>query len=147
MAQVLSSLKKWHIAVALLGLPPFFSIKSERTITRVSRNPTLARIKKRAPSGDFLLIFLCFRPKGPQKNLRETLVTSDTRVSLVKVLPNKHTQDNFILQNINRHPPNCESAPSKKGLATSKLQFCTELHRNHPFPIYMLVGVNLHFGG
>ena len=42
---------------------------------------------KKGLSGDFLLVFLCFRPKGPQKNLRETLVTSDTRVSLVKVLP------------------------------------------------------------
>ena len=35
-----------------------------------SRNPTLARIKKGWLSGDFLLIFLCLRPKGPQKNLQ-----------------------------------------------------------------------------
>ena len=59
----------------------------------------------------------------------------------------KHPQDNFSLQNVNWHPPKCKSAPSKKGLATSNLQFCIELHRNHPSPIYILEGVNLRFGG
>ena len=54
------------------------------------RATRLSRRKKRALSSleGFLLIFLCFRPKGPQKNLHQTLVTSDTRISLVKVLPN-----------------------------------------------------------
>ena len=36
-------------------------------------------------------------------------------------------QDNFGLQNVNWHPPKCKLTPSKKGLATSNLQF---LYRN-----------------
>ena len=61
---------------------------SEGTITRVSCNPTFAQRKRRVLSGGFLLILLCVSGrKGPSKDLRETLVTSDTRVSLVKVLP------------------------------------------------------------
>ena len=50
--------------------------------------PDFGAGKKKALSGSFLLIFLCLRPKRAPKNLRETLVASDTRVSLVKVLPN-----------------------------------------------------------
>ena len=62
--------------------------KLAETTTRVSCNPTLAKRKgkKRALSGSFLLVFL-LRPKRAPKTLRETLVTSDTRVSLVKVPP------------------------------------------------------------
>ena len=61
--------------------------QSERTITRVSRNPTLARNKKRA-SLEIFCLFSCVKAnKDPRKNLRVALVTSDTRVSLVKVLP------------------------------------------------------------
>ena len=49
--------------------------------------PDFRAEKKGALSGGFLLIFLCLRPKRAPKSLRQTLVTSDTHVSLVKVLP------------------------------------------------------------
>ena len=62
--------------------------KSEGTITRLSRNPTFAQ-KNRTLSGGFLFIFLCLRTKRAPKNLRQTLVTGDMRVGLVKVLPKK----------------------------------------------------------
>ena len=52
----------------------------------------------------------------------------------------KHPQDNFSLQNVNWHPPKCKSAPSKKGLATSNLQFLYRTTQKSPLP-------NLHFGG
>ena len=66
-----------------------FSTGSEGTITRVSRNPTFAQKKKGGPSlGVFCLISCVSGQKGPPKNLRQTLVSSDKRVSLVKVLPN-----------------------------------------------------------
>ena len=56
---------------------------------RVSCNPTFAHREKNGPSLEgFLPVFLCLRPKRAPKNLHQTLVTSDTRVSLVKVLPN-----------------------------------------------------------
>ena len=52
----------------------------------------------------------------------------------------KHPQDNFSLQNVNWHPPKCKLTPSKKGLATSNLQF---LYRNtQKSPL-----ANLYFGG
>ena len=50
--------------------------------------PDLRAERKGALSGGFLLAFLCLRPKRAPKNLRQTLVTSDTLVSLEKVLPN-----------------------------------------------------------
>ena len=59
----------------------------QKTITRVSCNPTFVQKKKRALSGGLLLLFLCFRAEKGPKNLHQTLVASDTRVSLVKVLP------------------------------------------------------------
>ena len=60
----------------------------------------------------------------------------------------KHPQDNFSLQNLNWHPPKCELAPPKNGIGDlQSAVFCLELHRNHPSPIYILEGVNLHFGG
>ena len=45
----------------------------------------------------------------------------------------KHPQDNFGLQNVSWHPPKCKLTPSKKGLATSDLQFCIELFRGAVF--------------
>ena len=52
----------------------------------------------------------------------------------------KHPQDNFSLQNVNWRPPNRKLTPSKKGLATSNLQF---LYRNtQKSPL-----ANLYFGG
>ena len=38
----------------------------------------------------------------------------------------KHPQDNFSLQNVNRHPPKCKMAPPPI------CSFCIELHTNHP---------------
>ena len=63
------------------------AIFSEGTITRVSCNPTLAQRKKGPSLEVFCLCFLCLRPKRAPQNLRQTLVTSDIRVSLVKALP------------------------------------------------------------
>ena len=63
-------------AVARKGLSPEF------------RATRLWRGIKKGPLWRFSVYFPVFKAqKGPQKNLRETLVTSDTRVSLVKVLP------------------------------------------------------------
>ena len=57
--------------------------------------PDFGAEKKRALSGSFLLVFQCLRPKGPQKTLRETLVTSDTRVRVVRALP-KEARDHRV---------------------------------------------------
>ena len=54
---------------------------------------------------------------------------------------NKHSlQDNVSLQNVNWHPPKHKSLPSKKGLATSNLQFLYSTTLKSPLP-------NFHFGG
>ena len=52
----------------------------------------------------------------------------------------KHPQDNFGLQNVNWHPPKCKLTPSKKGLATSNLQFLYRTTQKSPLD-------NLYFGG
>ena len=61
------------------------------------RAPRLSRREKRGPLWGFSTYFPVFKAKkGPQKNLRQTLVTSDTRVSLVKVLPKLQTEKNYF---------------------------------------------------
>ena len=67
----------WRVPNPQKGLSPEFRA------TRLWRG-----FKKRASLEIFCLFPVFQAKKGPQKNLRETLVTSDTRVSLVKVLPN-----------------------------------------------------------
>ena len=52
----------------------------------------------------------------------------------------KAPQDNFGLQNVNWHPPKCKLTPSKKGLATSNLQFLYRNTQKSPLD-------NLYFGG
>ena len=52
----------------------------------------------------------------------------------------KHPQDNFGLQNVNWHPPKCKFTPSKKGLATSNLQFLYRNTQKSPLD-------SLYFGG
>ena len=59
----------------------------------------------------------------------------------------KHPQDNFGLQNVNWHPPKCKLTPSKKGLATSNLQFLYRNSQKSPLDNLYLEGANLHFGG
>ena len=49
--------------------------------------PDFRAEKKGALSGGFSAYFPVFKAEKGPKNLRQTLVTSDTRVSLVKVLP------------------------------------------------------------
>ena len=70
-----------------VGNPFLYQHRSKGTITRVSCNPTFAQKKKR-PSLEVFCLFSCVEGrKGPQIILRQTLVTRDTRVSLVEVLP------------------------------------------------------------
>ena len=60
----------------------------------------------------------------------------------------KHPQDTLSLQNKNWHPRKRKLAPSKKGLATSNLQFwCRHAQKCPPSPIHILEDVNLLFGG
>ena len=54
----------------------------------------------------------------------------------------KHPQDNFSLQNVNRHPPNVNWHPPKQDWRPPVCSFHTELHKNLPSPIYVMEGVN-----
>ena len=71
-----------------LGVCPPCAVKTcvRRDYHQSFMQPDFREEKKSALSGNFLLIFLCLRPKRARKNLRQTLVTSGMRVSLVKVL-------------------------------------------------------------
>ena len=58
---------------------------AEFRATRLSR-----RKETKRPSLEAFCLFSCVEGrKGPPKNLRQTLVSSDTRVSLIKVLPKR----------------------------------------------------------
>ena len=97
------------------------------------------------------------RTKGTAQSLERAVLGWTSLKSSGKEIPSRNLRKkrsvsplsikNLSLQNVNWHPPKCKSVPSKKGLVTSNLQLCIELHRNHPSPIYILGCVNLHFGG
>ena len=59
----------------------------------------------------------------------------------------KHPQDNFGLQNVNWRPPKCKLTPSKKGLATSNLQFLYRNTQKSPLDNLYFGGRQLHFWG
>ena len=62
------------------------------------RATRLSRRKKGGSLWRYSAYFPVFKAeKGPKKNLRQTLVTSDTRVSLVKVLPKKQARNSFAI--------------------------------------------------
>ena len=68
-----------HIARYLRNIPTNKSSEGTISVTFTA--------KKRTLSGGFLLIFLCFRPKRASKKSAPNPDYSDTRVSLVSVLP------------------------------------------------------------
>ena len=69
------------------------------------------RAEKKKPSLEVFYLFSCVSGrKRPPKNLRQTLVTSGTRVSLVKVLPKKLSVDMGLLVSQHRN----QSAPKSQ---------------------------------
>ena len=76
-------------SAVIMAMEAQHNASSEGTITRVSCSPTFEQKKeKKRPSLEgFLLVFLCLRLKRAPKFLRQTLVTSDTHVSLAKSCP------------------------------------------------------------
>ena len=88
-------------------------------------------------SGDgFCCFFLHVSPLTQccESGIQSTTLFGDHPFSI------KHPQDNFGLQNVNWHPPKCKLTPSKKGLATSNLQFLYRNTQKSPLD-------SLYFGG
>ena len=74
-------------------------------------------MKTRQNACDTPLLPREFIPKHKIAEMKSTTLFGDHPFSI------KQPQDNFGLQNVNWHPPKCKLTPSKKGLATSNLQF------------------------
>ena len=82
--------------MAFLAFPKKRKGRSGKGMSPEFRATRLSRSKKKEPLQRFsVFLFLCSRPKKVQNKLRQALVTSDTRVSLVRVVPKYSAKFHF----------------------------------------------------